>query len=199
MTDTRTGTNHTDSTSESERVRSEIDDTRDQLGQTVEAIGDRVMPGRIIERKKEDTAQSFRRLRERIMGSAHDSRDHLADTASSTADHIREAPQSLAHRTEGSPLAAGGVAFAIGLLAAAIWRPTTSERHLVEKVADAAPGLTEGIAEAGREAAESMKEQASGAVEEVKSTVSDAVAAVKTTASGDSQAGAHGATSGSPN
>lgn len=194
MTDTRTGTSYTDHASESERVRSEIDDTRDQLGQTVEAIGDRVMPGRIIERKKEDTAQSFRRLRERVMGSAHDTRDHLSDTASATADHVRDAPQSVVHRTEGNPLAAGGVAFAVGLLAAAMWRPTTSERNLVEKVADAAPGLTDGIAEAGRELAESMKEQAAGAAEEVKSSVADAVAAVKTTAAGDA-ADAHGSTS----
>lgn len=197
MTDTRTGTSYTDRASESERVRSEIDDTRDQLGQTVEAIGDRVMPGRIIERKKEDTAQGFRRLRDRVMGSAHDTRDHLSDTASSTADTVRDAPQSLAHRTEGNPLAAGGVAFAVGLLAAAMWKPTAPERHLVEKVADAAPGLTDGIADVGREAAESMKEQVAGAAEEVKSSVTDAVAAVKTTASGDDETGTNGTTSGS--
>ncbi len=126
MTDIKTDT-------DSARVRSEIDDTREHLGQTVEAIGDRVLPGRIIERKKETTANSLRGLRDRIMGTAHDARDQLADSAGSTADHLRDVPESLAQRTEGSPLAAGGVAFAIGFLAAAVWRPTATERQVVEK------------------------------------------------------------------
>ena len=178
MTDTKT---HTDS----ERVRSEIDDTRDRLGQTVEAIGDRVIPGRIIERKKETTANSLRGLRDRIMGTAHDARDQLADSAGTTVDHLREAPESLAHRTEGSPLAAGGVAFAIGLLAAAVWRPTAPERQVVEKVADAAPELTAEVAQLGREVADSVKEQAVGAAEEIKASVTDAGDAMKAAATGD--------------
>ena len=125
MTDTRTHEDQTTAASaDSSRVRNEIDDTREHLGQTVEAIGDRVLPGRIIERRKETTAKSLRGLRDRIMGTAHDTREQLADSAGSTVDHLREAPGSVAQRTEGSPLAAGGVAFAIGFLAAAVWRPT---------------------------------------------------------------------------
>jgi ElaB/YqjD/DUF883 family membrane-anchored ribosome-binding protein len=186
MTDTKTDT-------DSARVRSEIDDTRDHLGQTVEAIGDRVIPGRIIERKKETTANNLRGLRDRIMGSAHDARDQLADSAGTTVDHLREAPESLAHRTEGSPLAAGGVAFAIGLLAAAVWRPTAPERQVVQKVADAAPELTADVAQIGREVADSVKQQAVGAAEEIKASVTDAGDAMKNAATGTTDGG--GATS----
>jgi len=171
MTDTKTDT-------DSARVRSEIDDTRDHLGQTVEAIGDRVMPGRIIERKKENATNSIRGLRERIMGTAHDARGQLA-----------EAPESLAHRTEGSPLAAGGVAFAIGFLAAAVMRPTGPERQVAEKVADAAPELTADVAQMGREMADSVKEQASGAAEQIKASVTDAGDAMKTAATGNTDSG----------
>jgi len=188
MTDTRTDDDRTYShTNDSARVRSEIDDTREHLGQTVEAIGDRVMPGRIIERRKESVATGLRGLRERIMGTAHDAQDQLAGSAGSTVDHLRDAPESLARRTEGSPLAAGGVAFAIGLLAAAVWRPTEPERRAVEKVAEAVPELTDDVAQATREAAATVKEQARGATEELKSSVADAAAAVKQTASGDGE------------
>ena len=185
MTDTRTHEDETTAASaDSSRVRNEIDDTRQHLGQTVEAIGDRVLPGRIIERRKDTAAKSLRGLRERIMGAAHDTHDQLADSAGSTVDHLREAPASLAQRTEGSPLAAGGVAFAIGFLAAAVWRPTEPERHAVEKVADAAPDLTDDVAQLGREVAGTVKEQAVGAAEEIKSSVADAATAVKETATG---------------
>ena len=180
MTDTRTYTDETTADdTDSSRVRTEIDDTREHLGQTVEAIGDRVLPGRIIERRKETTAKSLRGLRDRIMGTAHDTREQLADSAGSTVDHLRDAPASLEERTEGSPLAAGGVAFALGFLAAAVWRPTEPERHAVEKVAEAAPNLTDDVAQLGREVAGTVKEQAIGATDELKSSVADAATAVK--------------------
>jgi gas vesicle protein len=184
MTDTRTNNDRTTTAdTDSSRVRDEIDDTREHLGQTVDAIGDRVLPGRIIERRKETTTKTLRDLRDRVMGTAHDTREQFADSAGATVDHLREAPQSLAHRTEGSPLAAGGVAFALGFLAAAVWRPTEPERQAVEKIAEAAPELTDDVAQLGREVAGSMKgsvkEQAAGAAEELKSSVTDAATAVK--------------------
>ena len=192
MTDTRTHDDQTTTASaESSRVRNEIDDTREHLGATVEAIGDRVLPGRIIERRKETTARSLRGLRDRIMGTAHDTREQLADSAGSTVDHLRDAPESLAQHTEGSPLAAGGVAFAIGFLAAAVWKPTQPERHAVEKVADAAPDLTEDDAQLGRNVAGTVKEQAVGAAEELKSSVAEAATAVKETATGGTDSDPH--------
>jgi len=174
---------------DSARVRTEIDDTREHLGQTVEAIGDRVLPGRIIERRKETTARSLRGLRQRIMGSAHDAREQIAGSAGSTVGQLRDAPSSLADRTEGSPLAAGGVAFALGFLAAAVWRPTEPERHAVEKVTEAAPNLTDDVTQMGRELADTVKEQAAGATEELKSSVSEAATAVKESATEEKNPG----------
>jgi gas vesicle protein len=182
MTDTRTDPTAA-SLDESARVRSEIDDTREHLGQTVEAIGDRVIPGRIIERRKESTSQSLRGLRDRVMGRAQHTRDHVADSAGSTVDHLRDAPDSIAQRAEGSLLAAGGVAFAIGLLAAAVWRPTEPERQAIEKVAEAAPQITSGVTEVGREVADTVKHEAASAAEELKSSVAEAGGAVKAAAS----------------
>jgi len=190
MTDTRTEHRSPDTTQdESARVRSEIDDTREHLGQTAEAIGDRVIPSRIIDRKKQSTARRMRGMRDRIMGTAHDTHDQMAGSAGSAVDHLRDAPESLAHRTEGSPLAAGAVAFTVGVLAAAVWRPTATERHVVEKATEAAPSLTSDVAEMGREAADTVKERAAGATEEIKSSVADAGTAMKSAATGNAETG----------
>jgi ElaB/YqjD/DUF883 family membrane-anchored ribosome-binding protein len=160
-------------------LRSEIDDSRARLGQTADAIGDKVLPGRIIERQKESAASSLRGLRDRVMGTAESAGHGISDTASSTVGQVKHAPDALAHRTEGSPLVAGAVAFGIGLLAAAVFKPTEPERQAVEKLADAAPDLRSKVEEAGEGLASSVKEHASEATEELKSTVAESASAVK--------------------
>lgn len=189
MTNTTTEQAHSSfADSESARVRSDIDDTRERLGQTVDAIGDRVIPGRVIERRKESTFKSLRDLRDRVMGTAQHARDEVTDSAGSTVDQLRAAPGSVANHTEGSPLAVGGVAFAIGFLAAAVWRPTAPERQAVEKVADAAPEFAAGVADAGREIAGAVKDEAVGVAEELKESVTDAGAAMKSAATSNDNA-----------
>jgi ElaB/YqjD/DUF883 family membrane-anchored ribosome-binding protein len=191
MTDIRTPTTLDDGdyrdspSSESERVRSEIDDTREHLGQTVDAIGDRMLPGRIIERRKDTATRSLRGWRERLMGAADDTRHQISDSATSTVDQVKGAPETLSHKTEGSPLMVGGVAFAIGMLAAAIWRPTESERAMVERVTEKAPELTNDIGNMAREAAQSVKEEAAEAGDALKASVADATSATKAAATGD--------------
>jgi hypothetical protein len=165
-------------------VRMEIDDRRERLGETVDAIGDKVLPGRIIERRKERTASGLRSLRERFMGTASQTSHQMSDTASDTMDTVRHAPDALAHRTEGSPLAVGAVAFSIGLLAAAVMKPTDPERKAVERLADAAPDLRPEMEEAGRELAGAVKEHASEAADGVTSSLSESASAVKSAASG---------------
>jgi ElaB/YqjD/DUF883 family membrane-anchored ribosome-binding protein len=159
-------------------VRMEIDESRERLGQTVDAIGDKVLPGRIIERRKEQTASGLRRLRERLMGTA----SSAGDTASSTVDQVRHAPDAIAHRTEGSPLAVGAVAFTVGVLAAALVKPSEPERRAVEKLTEAAPELRSEVEDVGREVVSSAKEHASEAVGEVTSSASESAAAVKSAA-----------------
>ena len=119
------------------------------------------------------------------MGTADETRYQLADSAGSTVDHLRYVPGSLVERTEGSPLAGSGVAFAIGLLAAAVWLRSHPERRAVEKVADAVPELTDDVAQLSREVAGSVKEQALGAAQELKSSVAEAATAVQRTATGN--------------
>lgn len=177
-----TSTMH-DNLSETDRreaeVRREIDDSRERLGQTADAIGDKVLPGRIIERQKESAASGLRGLRDRFMGTAESAGHGITDNASSTVGQVKHAPDALAQRTEGSPLIVGAVAFGIGLLAAAAIKPTEPERQAVSKLADAAPEVRSKVEEAGQELASSVKAHAAEAAEEVKTSAIESASTVK--------------------
>ena len=69
-----------------EELRREIEYTRDDLGQTLDAIGDRVSPGRIVERRKNRVVNGLSSVRDRVMGTASDAGNSIGDTAGGTVD-----------------------------------------------------------------------------------------------------------------
>src|SRR5207249_5657081 len=100
-----------------------IDDTRAEMTDTLEAIGDRVSPGRVIERRRNRIVLWGRRARERVMGSREQMADRFSDAAgrlSDTAGTVGSAPSNLAQgvrdETRGAPLVAGSIAFGVGML-----------------------------------------------------------------------------------
>ena len=56
---------------ESEELRADIEQRRESMSDTIDAIEDRVVPGRIIERKRQAAREWTGGLRDRVMGSAH--------------------------------------------------------------------------------------------------------------------------------
>ena len=51
-------------------LRRDIEQTRADLGETLDAIGDRVSPGRMIERRKNRMTSGIRSFKDRVMGTA---------------------------------------------------------------------------------------------------------------------------------
>lgn len=130
---------------DTEELKRDIEATRSDMSEKLEAIGDRVSPGRIIERKKNKMSASAQSLRARVMGTASDTQERLADTAHSaldsvtdTASHatdvIKHAPSAATSHTEGTPMVAGGIAFGLGFLLAAAFPATKSEKAAGAKV-----------------------------------------------------------------
>jgi len=160
-------------------VRREIEATRDQLGGTIDAIGDRVIPGRVIERRKNQVSQGARSVVDRVMGTAHDARDAV----SSAGGTVSDAPGAVLTQTQGAPLAAGIIAFAAGFLVAAAFPPSQSEKDVVaDKLADKVEPIKAELKQTGQEVAEHLKEPAADAVESVKSAAQDAAQQVAGTA-----------------
>jgi len=165
-----------------DELRRDIEETRGGLTDTLDAIGDRVSPGRVIERRKNRMVQGVQSVRDRVMGSALDARDSVAGGTSTAVDTMKEAPELVRHQTQGSPLAAGAIAFGIGFLAAAILPSTKPEQRAAEGLIDKAEPFKDELASTGREVAEGVKGAAHDAVEEIKTTAAEGTQAVTDTA-----------------
>jgi len=148
-----------------EELRQDIASTRDDLSDTLDAIGDRVSPGRVIERRKNRMTAGVRSALDRVMGSAHDA-----------ADAVRDAPSSVGSSTQGAPLVAGAIAFAAGFLAAVAFPPSEQETELTGQLVEPVKSQLSNI---GHDVAEHLKEPAQEALAEVKGTAQGGVDVVK--------------------
>ena len=181
-----------------EELRYEIADTRAELGQTLDAIGDRVSPGRMIERRKNRFVVGMRSAKDRMMGTATDAGhavtegaqgvgEGIADTAGSAVDTVRSAPQAARQQAQGNPVMAGAVAFGLGFLVAAAFPPSRTEEQLAEQAMDKAEPVKRQLMESGQEVAEHLKDSAAEAAEQVKQAATEGAGQVADTAKEASQ------------
>jgi ElaB/YqjD/DUF883 family membrane-anchored ribosome-binding protein len=165
-----------------EELRREIEYTRGDLGETLDAIGDRVSPGRIVERRKNKVVNGLSSVRDRVMGTASDAGHSVGDTAGSAVDTIKGAPDTVVHQTQGNPLVAGGIAFGVGVLLASVFPATAKEQQVAGQLMEKAEPLAEDLKQTGQQMAEHMKEPAREAVESVKQAATEGQQAVADTA-----------------
>jgi gas vesicle protein len=182
-------------------LKAQAEDQRAALSRDLEAVGDRLSPGRMVERRRAAVRERFTSVRTAVMGTADSATSSVRDTAGSaatatreTAGSVREAAgstvdtlqqmpraagEAVVQRTEGNPLAAGLVAFGAGLLAATLLPPSSRERELAAR---AEPGLRNAVDELkseAQQAVDELKPVAQQAVEQVKSDVQQAADSVK--------------------
>ena len=195
-----------------EELRQEITATRSDLGDTLDAIGDRVSPGRMVERRKAGLRARVTRLREQVMGStdAFSSRfvdgrsgttssgvaGTVGDMASSTGEALREAPEVMRRSAQGNPLLAGAIAFGAGLLVASVLPKSDTEQEAAGQVAEGIQPVKDALTQAGQHVASVARDSASEIAEQAKSQASDASRQVKESAvqaAGQVKADAQGA------
>ena len=151
-----------------EQLRREIEYTRGDLGETLDAIGDRLSPGRMMERRKNRMRSGLQTVRERVMGTVSDTGSSVAgavaDTAGGVADAaggavstLKETPDTVRQQTQGNPLAAGAIAMGVGVLLATVFPATEKERRAADQLMDKAEPLTAELKQAGREIAEHIE------------------------------------------
>ena len=179
-----------------EELRRDIEQTRGELGETLDAIGDRVSPGRMVERRKNRATNMVRSARERVMGSASDTGHALADTghaigdaASGAVDTLKGSPDAVRQQTQGSPLVAGAIAFGAGVLIASVFKPSEIEKQAAGQLMDKAQPLADELKHAGQEAAEHLKQPALAAIEEVKAAAAEGAHSVAETAKQSAETG----------
>jgi hypothetical protein len=168
-----------------EELRVDIVQQRAELTRDFDQIGDRVSPGRMIERRTEAAKGRMRRVREAVMGSAHGVQggaSHVSDSVGGAASKVAHAPSQVEEQTRGNPLAAGAVAFGLGLLAATVLPPTRREQEAARRLEPQLETVAHSAGEAGRAMAEELEPAVREAGASVADTARTAVDDVKQTA-----------------
>lgn len=182
-----TTTSNVSNTNDPEALRKEIEETRANLSQNVNALGEAVQPSTIAKRQVSKVTGAATGVKDKIMGSAESTTSSIGDTASGLTDtvsgSVSSAGQTAKSQTQGNPLAAGMIALGAGWLLGSLLPSSSRERQAAAAVKEqAAPlvGQAQDMAkEVAKETAEELKEPAMSAAESVKGTAQDAAQTVK--------------------
>jgi hypothetical protein len=167
-------------------IRRDIEATRADLSRDVDALTEKVSPGRVVGRRVDRAKAAVGSVKAKVMGSGQDTAS-LTDAASS-------APSTALRKTEGNPLAAGLIAFGVGWLASSLLPSSQREQDAATAVKDKAvehsDTLSTPLKEAAANARENLQGPAREAVQSVKASGVDAASAVKDEASSADDTGA---------
>ncbi|MDN4160048.1 DUF3618 domain-containing protein [Nocardioides abyssi] len=185
-----------------EELNSQIEDTRARMAGDLDALQDRVSPSAIVERRKAAARGRVAGVRDKIMGTASDVRDTVADKASSAGSSVSGAVPSTSdmstpdvrgaassavgsaqNQVQGSPLAAGLVAFGAGLVISSLIPSTKAEADLahstIETAKEKGQPLLDEARDAGQSLAQDVKEQATQVAQDVKESATESAQRVK--------------------
>lgn len=119
------------------------------------------------------------RVKHTIAGAADPAGPAVKDTMHSAGAAVQDAPQQLASKTRGNPLAAGLIAFGAGLLVSSLIPPSRAETEAAATVREKAQPLVNHAQAAGKEMVEGLREPAQEAAANLKSTATAAAGHVR--------------------
>jgi hypothetical protein len=200
-----------------DEIRADIERTRAALGDNVDDLAESVKPKNVAGRQVGKVKEAASNIKDRVMGSddddysgsavgtvsdkasstkdavadkAYAAKDTVSDKASDAREAVKQAPRRMRRKAQGNPLAAGLIAFGLGMLVSSLIPSTEKEREAVSqlqdnlepvkaKASEVAKDTGEGLKPATQEAAESVKTTAQEGVENVKQEGQSAAADVK--------------------
>ncbi len=183
---------------EPDRLKQQIADTRASLTRDVDLLAEKTSPAKVAQRR-------WTAAKEKVMGSSEHGRhaasekasqvgdkasqlgDAAGEKAHQAADAVRSAPQAVASQTQGNPLAAGIIAFGVGLLAATLIPVTDVEKRAGQELKDHSGELTDKVKDVATEMKDDLSGTAQEAVAQVKDTARDAARTTKDSAQSNAQ------------
>jgi len=125
------------------------------------------------------------------LGTVQDKASQLGDRAGSAAQDVagtvKSAPRALTQQAQGNPIAAGIIAFGVGMLAATLIPVSDAERRAGQQIRENSGELTDRV----KDVAQDMREDVSGTVQQavgqVKETAKDAAQTTKDQAQSSAQ------------
>jgi gas vesicle protein len=191
--------------SDPEVIRRQIEDTRANLSYDVDALNEKVNPGRVVDRRVGRARSSVTSLKDRVFGAAqqhghqasgtasnvagnvqgaaHSAAGNVQNAASSAVGTVQQAPDIIQRQAQGNPLAAGVIAFGVGWLVSSLLPTSEKEKQLASQAESAvkehSQPLVDQAKNVAQEIGDNLKPAAQDAVESVKSTAQEGVQTVK--------------------
>lgn len=158
-----------------DEIRTDIERTRRDLGQDVDALADKVTPSKIMDRQMGRVRGAFSSMRDRVMGAADDAGSSLEQAGS----QVGEMKDRAIAKAEGSPLAVGLMAFGAGLLLASLIPSSAKEKELASSVKDQAQPLIDEAVDVAKDVGEHLREPLQESMESVKESVQDSAETIR--------------------
>ena len=189
-----------------DEIRADIERTRAALSDDVDDLAESVLPKNVAQRQVDKVKEAASSVKERVMGSDDDdysasavgtvsdkayaakeavadrgyaARDTVSDKASDAREAVRQTPRRMRRKAQGNPLAAGVIAFGLGMLVSSLIPSTEKEREAVSQLQENLEPVKEKASEVARDIGEGLKPAAQDAAESIKTTAREGVESVK--------------------
>ena len=164
-----------------DQLKADIEYRRERMSGTVDAIEDRVVPGRIIRRRTDAARGWMGQARTRVMGPPQRVKAQVGavpgQAAVGCAPTRRERDRICPSRSRTRPAARRSwpavIAFGVGALIALLLPETPPEQHLAETLEPQISTLTDAAKETAHAATDTVKESAQQSVDELKDVASE--------------------------
>lgn len=182
---------------EPDRIRDDIESTRSDLARNVDLLADKTIPTRVVQRRWVGVKEKVRGVSDKVMGAPSSMsqswressgpvgavKDKASDLAGNVSDGVRQAPQAVTRQARGNPVAAGVIAFGVGLLTAALIPASEAEKRAGTQLKENAGDLIEPVRQPLTESAQQLKQDFSDSVRDAAGQVREtARSAAQTTA-----------------
>jgi gas vesicle protein len=155
-----------------DEIRTDIEYTRRDLGNDVDALAEKVTPSKIMHRQTSRVKDAIGSAKERVFGVAHDAQETVGDALS-------DAPRMVSEKAKGNPIAAGLIAFGVGWLASSLVPASEKEKQVAGTLQEKAKPLASEVTDAAKQMADDLRQPAEEAVNAVKESATDAAETVK--------------------
>jgi len=186
-----------------DEIRADIERTRATLSNDVDDLAESVKPQSVARRQVDKVKDAVGNVKDRVMGSddedyssstvgdkasaakdvvadkAYAAKGTVSDKAYQAGEAVRETPTTVKRKTQGNPLAAGVIAFGLGMLVSSLIPSSEKERQAVSQLQENLEPVKQKATEVARDMGESLKPAAQEAAESVKGTAQESVESLK--------------------
>jgi hypothetical protein len=167
-------------------ARRQVDKVKDAVG----SVTDRVMGSDEDDPRSSTVADKAHAAKDAVADKAYAAKDTVSEKAYAAKDTVsektseargavKEAPTTVMRKAQGNPLAAGVIAFGLGMLVSSLIPSSEKERQAVSQLQENLEPVKEKASEVAKDVGESLKPPVQEAAESVKTTAQEGVESVK--------------------